>query len=341
MEDAYKSLSKETRKEIGLDLDGFLQRARNAVAANQAVLLETIDPHGGIYPGPGLPDARRGPPEGYEIEEKNISKVRSTLKQFVRDWADEGAEERSVAYDPLLVALQKYLDPKARRPDGNKWRVLCPGSGLGRLPYDAACLGYAAQGNEFSYHMLLGSSFILNKCPQPYSRKIYPSILSWEGRAATEDSFTEVRFPNIDLLGTLPADSEFSMAAGEFVEVYYRQVEHWDALLTSFFIDTAKNILLYIRTFAAIIRPGGFWANVGPLLWHFADVEEDMSIELSWEDVRAHISKYFDIQEEEWMSGRYASTVVVGEKVNYDCIFFSAVRNNVPPEGRSNSVYTD
>ena len=61
MEDAYKDLSKETRKAIGLDLDAFVQRAKNCMLANQAVLLETIDPNGGIYPGPGLPDARHGP----------------------------------------------------------------------------------------------------------------------------------------------------------------------------------------------------------------------------------------------------------------------------------------
>jgi hypothetical protein len=36
-------------------------------------------------------------------------------------------------------------------------RVLCPGSGLGRLPFEVAKRGYGCQGNEFSFFMLLGN----------------------------------------------------------------------------------------------------------------------------------------------------------------------------------------
>ena len=37
-----------------------------------------------------------------------------------------------------------------------------------------------------------------------------------------------------------------------------------EAVLTCFFLDTAKNVFLYIRTIADIVRPGGLWANLGP-----------------------------------------------------------------------------
>jgi hypothetical protein len=37
-------------------------------------------------------------------------------------------------------------------------RVLVPGAGLGRLPLEIASRGYACQGNEFSYYMLLTRS---------------------------------------------------------------------------------------------------------------------------------------------------------------------------------------
>lgn len=36
-------------------------------------------------------------------------------------------------------------------------RVLCPGSGLGRLPFEVVRRGYGCQGNEFSFFMLLGT----------------------------------------------------------------------------------------------------------------------------------------------------------------------------------------
>ena len=38
--------------------------------------------------------------------------VRSTLRQFVRDWAKEGQAERMASYNPLISALLKHLPPK-------------------------------------------------------------------------------------------------------------------------------------------------------------------------------------------------------------------------------------
>ena len=51
-----------------------------------------------------------------------------------------------------------------------------------------------------------------------------------------------------------------------------------------FFLDTAKNIFLYIRTIASILRHGGAWVNLGPLLFHYAESPGEVSIELSWEE---------------------------------------------------------
>ena len=48
--------------------------------------------------------------------------------------------------------------------DSKKPRVLTPGSGLSRLPFECARRGYAAQGNEFSYHMLQGCKWVLGPC---------------------------------------------------------------------------------------------------------------------------------------------------------------------------------
>jgi carnosine N-methyltransferase len=55
---------------------------------------------------------------------------------------------------------------------------------------------------------------------------------------------------------------------------------------TCFFIDTANNIIKYIKTIWDILKPGGLWVNCGPLLYHYTDVPGEISIELSWEEVR-------------------------------------------------------
>merc|ERR1719343_1372937 len=96
----------------------------------------------------------------------------------------------------------------------------------------------------------------------------------------------------------IDGNAQLSMAAGEFLAVYEDQVNEWDAVLSCFFIDTAKNIFLYIRVLASIIRPGGYLINIGPLLYHYAEMPNEISIELSWEEVRPALCQYFDLVEE-------------------------------------------
>ena len=53
-----------------------------------------------------------------------------------------------------------------------------------------------------------------------------------------------------------------------------------------FFVDTAHDVLAYVERVAELLRAGGLWVNLGPLLWHFADTRDEPSLELSWERLR-------------------------------------------------------
>jgi len=280
-------------------------------------------------------------PDGHRVASRNASKVRSTLRQFVRDWAREGEAERKASYAPLLDAVQQYLPLEGHRglgPSGEP-AVLCPGCGLGRLPFDLARMGYAAQGNEFSYHMLLGSHLILNRCTRAECFKIYPFLSCTTNRLNKSDHLRPVKIPDQCPREALPPSSALSMSAGEFVEVYKDQVSEWDAVVSCFFLDTAKNIFLYIRTIAWIIREGGFLINLGPLLYHYAEVEHEISIELSWEELRPNICRYFDIVEERPQVSQYTTNPGSLMGVRYNCVFFVARRNSKQPEGASNPVF--
>lgn len=59
------------------------------------------------------------------------------------------------------------------------------------------------------------------------------------------------------------------MCAGEFLESYSDQENEWDCVLTCFFIDTAPVIIEYIDVIYKILKPGGVWINLGPLLYHW------------------------------------------------------------------------
>ncbi|KAF8821269.1 methyltransferase [Cardiosporidium cionae] len=226
------------------------------------------------------------------VLERNMSKVRATLRQFVREWSEEGTRERDEAYTPLLKDLDKFLpiENPSKPP-----RVLCPGCGLGRLPFEVVRKGYGCQGNEFSYFMLLGSNLILNYAIKPKACLIYPFCLSTSNRKRHNDNLKSIRIPDVNPSDHVTADYDFSMSAGEFIEVYGKQKAKWDGVLTCFFIDTAKNILQYIRTIALILRPGGLWANLGPLLYHYAEMANEMSVELSWEEVKCAIRTHADL----------------------------------------------
>ena len=122
------------------------------------------------------------PPGGRLSAERHMSKILSTLHQLVRDWSTEGAPERDRCYGHLLRELEEQMPvTDATR---NKQRVLVPGAGLNRLALELASRGYCAQGNEFSYFMLLVSNYVLNSSEEAECMTIYPWIdqVSWGGR---------------------------------------------------------------------------------------------------------------------------------------------------------------
>jgi len=297
--------------------------------------------------GAGGPQIVAQFPDGHRVASRNSSKVRSTLRQFVRDWAVEGEAERANSYQPIIDALMKYLPPtnQGGKTSGGKqasrsMKVLCPGSGLGRLPFELVKRGYAAQGNEFSYHMLLGSYLILNRCPAQFCHVIHPFILGTTHRLRRDDHLKSIKIPDVCPCQVLSPSAELSMAAGEFIQVYAGQSKTWDAVASCFFLDTAKNIFLYIRMIADIIRPGGFFINLGPLLYHYAEMHNEISIELSWEEVRPEICKYFKIVEERRHVAQYTTNPNSLMAVKYTGVFFVAQRNDVPASGKSNPVFS-
>ena len=63
-------------------------------------------------------------------------------------------------------------------------------------------------------------------------------------------------------------------------------IDQWDSIITCFFLDTGNNIIEYIEIIYNIMKDDGIWINFGPLLYHYAEMENECSIELSWEEVK-------------------------------------------------------
>lgn len=106
-------------------------------------------------------------------------------------------------------------------------------------------------------------------------------------------------------------------------KVYEKQEGEWDCVCTCFFIDTAKNVVQYLRTIAKILKPGGLWINLGPLLYHYADMYTETSVELTLEEILVVSRKLgFEISGVQHVRCAYARNPASMLKTEYNCAFF-------------------
>ena len=71
-----------------------------------------------------------------ENKSPDRTSVAQAMKHYVRDWAEEGREEREEAFGCLITQLEQMS-----RTEDAPWKVLVPGGGVGRLAHDIAGLG--------------------------------------------------------------------------------------------------------------------------------------------------------------------------------------------------------
>ena len=217
-------------------------------------------------------------------------------------------------------------------------RVLVPGCGLARLNFDVVRAGADCEGNEFSVHMLAFSHFILNSgaLMEGRSLEVCPDVLTFTNQRSLATQVSRVVLPDVDLAspqGSLPRDGatagEMSMSMGDFVDTYGKP-EHagaFDAVLCSFFLDTAADIFEYLDIMARLLPEGGLLCSIGPLQWHYTDQPEMPSLELSLDELRPVIeASGFRIVKEDMSTLPYTHPAASMLSKSYDSWFFVAER---------------
>jgi len=270
--------------------------------------------------------------ETFRATREDAEKVRYVLKNAYRDWSAEGLYERTPVYEAIFNALAEALpvDVDVGSPDGEAPRVLVPGCGLGRLVFELAKRGYDAQGNEFSYFMLLFSSFMLNATSVVREFRIHPWMHGRSNHRRAADQWRECAIPDeVPGNAKLPPGAAMSMVAGDFVEVYGspREKGAWDAVVTCFFIDTGHDVVKYLEVVANCLRSGGVWINFGPLLYHWEDYAHEQSVELSMDEV-LDVAKLFglDVQTCEYRDVDYTSDERSMHRTTYSCAHVVATK---------------
>lgn len=129
------------------------------------------------------------------------------------------------------------------------------------------------------------------------------------------------RFP--DVIPVPTKKNKFSMSAGDFLEVYITS-ESWDCVATCFFIDCAPNVVQFIETIYRILKPGGLWINLGPLLYHYSDMKNEKSIEPSFEVVKEAIIRMGFVMEKchTGVKTKYCQNPKSMLQYEYDSVFF-------------------
>ena len=243
----------------------------NAELSN-AILTYGLQSFESLLPQPA-DDGKSSMPQAWAgvATHSDIDKARSTIRQFYRDWSEDGTRERNSCYGPVMsVVREERFKLQAKRP----FKVLVPGAGLGRLVFDLCRDGFDAEGNEISYHQLLASSYILNKCERAGQHTIYPWVHTFSNHLTREHHLRGYPVPDIHpatVLASASGIGTMSMSAADFLCLYADDdhADEYDAVASVFFLDTAPNLVRYLEVILHCLRPGGVLVNVGPLLWHF------------------------------------------------------------------------
>lgn len=297
-----------------------LQQIENCVWANQIFLNEVIQVSYHIFPEL---KTRQEVPESTIIQTEHATKVVVTLSQCVRDWSIEGSPEREMCYTPIIRAIEEYYPRKTAKR--KNVRILVPGCGLARLPWELALRGFEVEGNEFTYFMLLASTLILH-AEVTTEFALYPYATSNRNVVDVDSQLRKVTIPDVD-----PGQAQVTMQAGDFLVEYNhdRCRGAYNCVATCFFIDTAKNVIEYVQQISRLLSTGGLWINFGPLLYHFSDMNKYQnkkypSLDLTYEELKG-VFPYFGLkllEEKINCPCTYNRDARSGATVEFSCVFF-------------------
>ena len=148
----------------------------------------------------------------------------------------------------------------------------------------------------------------IRRTQQRKSHTLFPNLHSFSNHLTTASNLLKsVQIPDILPADILPPNADFSFVACDWEEVYGGRTEagswstedqvapeqrgQWEAVVTCFFIDTARNVMNYLAIIKGLLKDEGVWINVGPLLWHFENIADrergEGGIELSLDEVKA------------------------------------------------------
>ncbi len=296
----------------------YLENLFNCVEANHNVLREIIT----SALNPDEIDLGADGSEAAKTLQIDHDRLNDCLLQIVNEWTEAGTDYRDQAFAPVLDRLKELFPSDCDRSEVS---VLVPGAGLARLPFEIAQLGFNAIGNERDLFLLFTASFIMNNCERPNNYRIYPYIHDLKNRATMEAVTTPIGFPDIDV-SDRSENFQFNMVPGDFAssaEANF-EAECLDAVVTTFFLDSARNLIDYIGIIFKLLKPGGVWINLGGL--NYSHSEDSISLPL---DVVKEVIKSlgFEFVQDEMIKCSHGQRNYSMLNVTMECCFFTCKKS--------------
>ena len=93
MENDFKSIGEKYLGYLSFNYKDRIDKIKEGIEINEQFLLSIVDKYTSDY---------RKKNSNLKTRPGEISKLRSTLKLFIRDWTKEGKKERDLVYNPII-----------------------------------------------------------------------------------------------------------------------------------------------------------------------------------------------------------------------------------------------
>ena len=252
-----------------------------------------------------------------EIDTSDLHQLMLALKSAARDWTAIGDAERLQTYEPVNETLREFL------PRGSK--ILVPGAGLCRLAVEIASSDYVAYANENAFIMLVMSHIAFR---HKREFRIFPFLHQISGLENFNDALISDVFPKYDVRDESHPDAvvdpnllleqqRLVLMAGD-IDGLKSTMSYFDGVVTCFFIDVVSDVYQLIQLIYQILKPGGFWINLGPLMMHRAD--DDFFAKASFNDINKMAQKIgFNVIKESRIDTTYVENPRNNIKTTYRC----------------------
>ena len=294
IEENYKKLDSKYLAKLPFDYKEKVNKVREGMKTNQAFFTKIANLYINTFNYVQLTDEYI---DQYNQEEQSfIGKL--YLQLLVREWGQEGQEERSKSITPVIQELKNYYDYENKTLMDKGVNVLVIGAKFGRVVYELAKLGYNVEGNERTYLYLLVANYLFN-----YSKKnemcVCPRISSFCS-SFTEQSVTKKHsIPDVDICSDLKnvKKDAIKITKRHFEIEYADKKDLFDCVVTVFGTDETKNMINFTEMVHNVLKKGGVWINLGGLNSVFSEYG---GFDLTWEEWKHVILKSgFDIKREE------------------------------------------